>query len=430
MLSVARAIRGLSHELIQVMDRTINPRHGLIQSLQEDPPAAEGIRVVHASVSPPAYFRGNAPTRLKTIDRGTGAAFNRESACWGAIGEALERYAASIYWPEQLVFGSAADYGADAINLNRLVRVGKPQVRIFNAAAPRAWAKGTDIVTGRGALVPAAMTYLGYVSRDDDEIISQSDSTGLACGQSPNAATLNALCELVERDLFASTWMLLRHPPRLDVGIAIERLDLPVQLALKSRRLDVELFYLGREFGVHGVVCLVRSPAGHGIVASAASPYILRAIEKAVCEGLYTFSVASRHIGRKVPQSLDEIRAPADHLAYYLNPERFATVRSVFSSPDTQSLIDLLTFEPAHLTAYDIAASMANGGIVATSVDLTTPDVGDLGMSVVRVVAPGLQPLVFGPACVLAPDRRRLNHWRERWKLKTDDLNPNPHPFP
>ena len=430
MMKVARAIRGLSHELVQVMDRAINPRHGLIQSLAEDPPAAEGIRVVHASVSPPAYFRGNAPTKLKTVDKGTGAAFNRESACWAAIGEALERYAASIYWPEQLVVGSAGAYGGDAINLNKLVRVGKPQVRIFNASAPRAWAKGTDIVSGRGVLVPAAMTYLGYVSQDDDEIICQSDSTGLACGQSPNAAMLNALCELVERDLFASTWMLMRRPPRLDVGDAIERLDLPVQLALQSRRHEVELFYLGREFGVHGVVCLVRSHSGHGIVASAASPYILRAIEKAVCEGLYTFSVASRHIGRKVPQSLDDIRAPADHLAYYLNPERFSTVRDLFCGHETRSLIDLLRFEPAHLTAYDIAASMAGEGIIASRVDLTTPDVGELGMTVVRVVAPGLQPLVFGPACVLAPDRRRLNHWRERWNVRSDDLNPNPHPFP
>jgi len=427
---IKRALKGLSQELVDIVDRSLNPRHGLINSLTEEPLSADGLHLVHATVTPPTYFRNNAPNKLQTTDAGTGAAFSREGACWAAIGEALERYAASIYWPDQLTVASAIDLGARAIGLDQLIRSGKPLVRIFNANTPRAWVKGKEVVSGREVLVPASMTYLGYAKTDDDEIISQNDSTGLACGQNLGSATLSALCELVERDLFASTWLLSRRPPRLSVADALDRLDVPVQLALRGTRPRLELFYLGCEYNVHVVLCVAMSERGHGVVAAAASPYILKAVEKATCEGLYAWRSGSKYADRKTFAGPEEISAPSDHLLYYIEPNRFAQVRSLFQTDECLSLVEVLVREPGHVTATDVAAQMAQDGIMAAMVDLTTRDVAQFDVKVVRVVAPGLQPLIFGPSCVLAPDQRRLNHWREVWGIRSLDLNPLPHPFP
>ncbi|MBW8881878.1 MAG: YcaO-like family protein, partial [Asticcacaulis sp.] len=311
----------------------------------------------------------------------------------------------------------------------RLIRSGRPEIRLFNAGVQRAWVRGVDMTGGREVLVPAAMTYLGYVRDHDDEIINQNDSTGLACGLSAETARMAALCEVIERDVFASNWLLMRRPPRLDVAPAFERLEVAVQVALRGGRPDIRLFHLAHVFGVHVVMCVVTSADGTGAVGAAASPYILRAVEKAVCEGLYSWSSGRKLAGRRL-ESVDDIKRPTDHLTYYLPPDRFRHVLSLCEGGGVVSMLDLLVGEHRHVTSGDIAVMLRNDGFDAAAVDLTTPDVATLGMSVVRAVVPGLQPLIFGPACVHAPDPRRLNQWRRQWGIAGQTLNPNPHPFP
>ncbi|ESQ83279.1 hypothetical protein AEAC466_13590 [Asticcacaulis sp. AC466] len=432
-MGLRHAIRGFSRELLGVIDQSLNPRQGLINSLVEEPLApgeGSGLVLMHALVSPPTYYRGNAPTTLKTTERGTGAAFSRESACWAAIGEALERYAASIYWDDKIQFATANELGNTAINLRRLIHVGRAEVRLFNPGVRRGWVKGRDMVSSRPVLVPAALTFLGYARRDEEESIGQNDSTGLACGSSFEGASLSALCEVIERDVFASNWLLSRQAPRLLVTGAIERLDMPVQVALRNRRLNVRLYYLAQAFGVHVVASVVQNADGRGVVAAAASPFILRAVEKAVTEGLHSWTSGNRNAGKRKLNSAADITSTTDHLLYYLEPDRFQIVNRLFSSEETVSLVHLLSAERGHVTSGDIAAAMGQAGFSPAAVDLTTVDIANLNLHVVRVLAPGLQPLVFGPACTLAPDARRLNEWRTQWGVIGHDTNPDPHPFP
>jgi len=431
-MNLALAIRDLSKDLLSVIDRAVSPRTGLINSLVEEPPSHEacGIRVVHAVLSPPTYYRDNRPSFLKTTERGTGAGFSRQRACWAAIGEAVERYAASIYWPDQLIRASANDLGTTAINLHTLIRAGRPEIRLFNPNVVRSWVKGVDLTSGLTQLVPAAMTYLGFAQSDDDEIISQKDSTGLACASTFEGASLAAICEVVERDVFAANWLLMRKPARLNVGGAFDRLDAAVQLALVDRRLNLRLFYLAMSFNVHVVMAVLESRKGIGVVAASASPSLVRAVEKATIESLYSWSQASRITQRPCLASMAEIEVPSDHLRYYLSPERFSIVKELCNENKAVEMTDLLANEHTNATCLDVAMAMKREGFHAAGIDLTTADVASLDLSVARVIVPGLQPLIFGPASCLAPDARRLNQWRERWGLEESGLNPHPHPFP
>ncbi len=427
-MKIAAAVGAFSRELVSVMERAVSPRYGLIERIVEEPPAREGlgIRLAHAVIAPPAYFRANRRSTVRTVERGTGAAFARQPACWAAIGEALERYAASIYWPDQLVMATARSLNEPILDLARLIRPGRSDVQAFCAESPRAWTRGVDLMHGHTVMVPAAMTWLGYVPAGDGEVICQNDSTGLACGNTTEGACLSALCEMIERDVFASFWLLQRKPPRLDTATALSRLDLAVRRALASDRLSVRLYHLARTCGVHVVMSVITSQAGHGVVSAAASPSIIRAVEKAVCEGLYSWTASGRDMSRI--QDARDIRQPSDHLVYYRPPERFRIVEALLDSPDRVVLDDLIRDPVPALR--DIVAALNSEGFSPAMVNVTTADVEALEMQVVRVVVPGLQPLVFGADCVRVPDRRRVAQWRQAWSLSDGPLNPLPHPFP
>jgi len=62
--------------------------------------------------------------------------------------------------------------------------------------------------------------------------------------------------------------------------------------------------------------------------------------------------------------------------------------------------------------------------------DVTSPDIGSLGFTVVRAMIPGLQPLLFGSG-LHSDDHRRLKRIAQHWGLPAiPQANPDPHPFP
>jgi len=421
----------VSRGLSAIVARTAHHGHGLITDLYEEVPAGDvgGLRLVHAKLASPLYFRGNAPRSGRMPDSGTGAGFDREGAYWAAIGEAMERYAATIYWRDTLMRASAVELGDRAIDLAPLIRIGRPEVQAFDPSASRAWMSGVDLAGGRIVQVPAAMACLAYEAETPSELIVQDDSTGLACGQGFEDAALRALCEVIERDAFAATWLLGRRPPRIvfstrDLG----RLSPGCRRVLSHRLFAMEVFHLAESFGVHVVATVTRSASGIGVVAAAASPSLDRAVEKAAAEGMHGWISARKLADQPVVETFAGLKSPADHARYYLRPDRFEIVSSVFSGEDTVDYGDIGIGSRPDLGG--ITHALTDNGLAATAVDLTTGDVADLGFRVVRVVVPGLQPLVFGPACVLAPDMRRLERWRAAWAVPDGPLNPHPHPFP
>lgn len=421
-----------SPELSRIIAMATHQRQGLITDLQEEDHLSDiaGMSLVHARLVAPVYFRGNAPASVQGPESGIGASFNREDAYWAAIGEACERYSASLYWRSDMRRATAAELGDDAIDLAGLIASGRPDVRPFQPDVPRCWVPGLDLATGRTRFVPAALTYLCYEPETPDEIIAQIDSTGLACGATFDDACLRALCEVIERDAFASTWLLQRKPPKIKLSSKdMAGLSPKVQRAFSSRLFAMSAYYLGQSFGVHIVATVTRS-SGIGAVAASASPSLSRALEKAAAEGLHAWTGARKMAARPPVGYVQAIRSPSDHAQYYLLPERFVVVDSLFSGETSLRFDDLVRQDGGRCDAGTLACALSQAGFTATAVDVTSDDVADLGFKVARVVVPGLQPLVFGASCVTVPDTRRLDMWRTVWRLPEGPFNPHPHPFP
>ena len=70
------------------------------------------------------------------------------------------------------------------------------------------WVPAMDPLTNEVVYVPAAMVFVPYFfyQGSGDSPIAQPISTGLACHVSPEQASLNAVCEVIERDAFTITW--------------------------------------------------------------------------------------------------------------------------------------------------------------------------------------------------------------------------------
>ena len=162
-------------------------------------------------------------TAGRPASQGEGKGATREEAVRGAIGEAIERYAASLWHPTSLTYASFSELGVRAFDPRWLVLYDDEQYARsdfpfapFVAEQPIAWTQGLWLDTGEPVLAPALATYMNFPAAADEQF-GQTTSNGLAAGVSFEDAALRALYELIERDAFMLSWLSERPGIRLIV---------------------------------------------------------------------------------------------------------------------------------------------------------------------------------------------------------------------
>jgi ribosomal protein S12 methylthiotransferase accessory factor len=106
--------------------------------------------------------------------------------------------------------------------------------------------------------------------------------------------------------------------------------------------------------------------------------------------------------------------------------------RPMGSPPSTES-DDPATTDSDGAALRAIVAGLAATGLEPVACDLTTPDVADLGLAVMRVVVPGLHPLFMGHQNRALGGRRLAAvpaALRGHAAPPAEADNPYPHPFP
>ncbi|MET3135142.1 ribosomal protein S12 methylthiotransferase accessory factor [Oxalobacteraceae bacterium GrIS 1.11] len=434
--------------LAMVYQALVHRRHGIITTLLEETehPAARGLFVFNAlMVDLKALMIDPSRAGRKTVasDRaglaGSGAAFDRASALWASFGEAIERYCAADYFDDQLCIASEAELGAAAVGLDQFILFAPDQYDApdFEYARPdpalaRAWCPAVDLSQMEAeTYVPAQLVYLGMRVKHKHEIVAQSCSTGLACGMDEERAILSGLCEVIERDSFAALWQ-MRYQPRIlrPTDECMARLLPGVRHALQESPLEMRLWDISSDIGLPVVLCLARSKTdGTMSVGASANLSVEQAINKAVVEALhgYVWGSSIRTAQTPLPER-EAVKNPSDHFAYFLDPARHATLDFLFGNAEV-----ILSSDPS-LHQFDsraqLVARLGAMGYRTLAVDVTTGDIATLGFYVVRVLVPGLQPLLFGDG-LISHDERRLRRIAAFWGMASVPApNPDPHPFP
>lgn len=427
----------------------VDHRTGIVREISELP--------IDDDDPPFAHFLSAACTTeafgfLANFGNNGGAGATPGTAIAKALGEAVERYSAAMFDYDEFVWApyDRLDEPATAPSSFALYLPSQHQVsgfpwRPFTPSSPLAWTRGRSLVSGNAVLVPAAFVHVPYHYRADrpDTPITQPISTGLACGSSLTQATLSALCEVVERDAFTLMWQAQLSRPRI-------RLDsLPAALAdLVGRFHAVDLTVHLIDISTN-VACPVIMSVCEGFAATspalafaaAAHPDPVVAARKSLEELAHTRRFAAQVMDYlpPVPVDIDGGHPAVDgqraHLRFYCPQESKEPARFAWTGDRDTGEVDLAAVGTAGPPGRDadilltrLIDEIAGTGADVVACDLTTPDVAELGLSVMRVVVPSFHPLQMGHAnrCLGGP--RLAAAGRSGWSAEHD--NPYPHPFP
>jgi ribosomal protein S12 methylthiotransferase accessory factor len=375
-----------------------------------------------------------------------GAGLRRSDAAAASVGEALERYSASFAPIEALVTASAHELGDEAVIPERFALFSERQhaqpgfpFRPFTSETRVRWVRGWSVGDGRPAWLPAELVFLDGAGLPDERPIGYATSSGFACASAPHEALERGICELLERDAFMLVWANRLMLPRIDWS-RDERL----------RELDERLFAVtGLAYAVVDLspvhrlpsfLGVVRAPRGHpgalGVGAGTAAG-VERAWWKALAEAFASRSASAKLelVGppREYGPGGEDVLTFDDPIRFYADHDRAQPAGFLAASSRTTPAGAV----PA-LGGPDVLAELLRRVEVAGSslyaVDATSPDVRELGVVVIKAVAPELCALdvphvarfLGGRRLYEAPVRLGL---REQ-PLSEDSVNPAPHPFP
>ncbi|ETA02539.1 hypothetical protein CcI6DRAFT_01925 [Frankia sp. CcI6] len=365
---------------------------------------------------------------------GFGAALgDHDRARRAAVGEAVERYCGNAV-PDALEIACyddlaragrpALDPATLALYSDRQYRARGFPFRPFTRQTPVAWVPGRDLYAGGPVLVPASMAYLNYFrGAHADEVATHAMLyAGIATGENREHAERFALEELFERDANTIWWA--SGAAGWAVADAAELLDRHDIAHGEGTGRTIRLFQVPSQFPVPVLAAFLEEP-GRGLIAygTACRADPREAATKALVEAFamleLTAELADGDSAHWRAVARGEI-PPHTYLPYRADRRYADDIR-----PDFRDLVDLpavaqLYLDPrmqgrpldrlrddtrtTRLADIPRADGDANGGtahrryldmlatqgLSAVSVDVTTPDVRAAGLTVVRVIVPGL----------------------------------------
>ncbi|TFI57027.1 hypothetical protein E2493_17185 [Sphingomonas parva] len=432
--------------LRDMFDDLVDPRVGIIQYVSENAKEAGA----------PDFFRYAARASdtkafcpQSNFDVASAAAATREMALAKTLGEAVERYCAAIFDPAELPIWSRLEAPFPCVDPASFALFAPDQFGTpgfvfepWHDGTPLRWTMARDLVTGDAVGVPACFVYVPYFfDRAAGEVpIAQPISTGLACHCSIEEATIGGLCEVIERDAFTLTWQGRLSHPRIELSsLSAANRDLVGRLAAAGYRVD--LMDATTDSLIPSIVGTLRSLSPCGlplVVAASTSVDAEDAVGKCLEELAHTerYMWQLRNTTPDVPfvAGHTNVVDQVTHLRFWNDAERLALARWLWASDRVIDFADLPTTHsgsPAECLQH-LLRRITETGHRPLAVDLSTPDVAEAGLRVVRAIIPGYHPLHMGHI-VRARGGERL--WTVPQRLGHRPVepggdNPYPHPFP
>lgn len=378
---------------------------------------------------------------------GGGSGPTPQDALIPALAELLERYSTAMWREESIVRGSYENLRAEgAISPETFSFFSPAQLKQELFAESRVsadrkldWVHARLLADARSVLIPAQLVYMFYgVDHPEQPVFWDTNSNGVAAGQTYEDAAYRAICEAIERDAFFMFWLNRLSPPR----VRLESIPDPeVQRLLKEcarYRLTVHILDCTTDVGVPTFVGVAIDPYGEVPVAVSAVTDldVDQALRKLVHE-LTKFSHAILYTtADTLPKVPEEIVSMGQRQLYWCKSDWRAAIGFFIAGPE-KTYADLVaggTHEPTALSPLErVAEILRKKKLPGYLIDVTNTDAREAGLRVVRAVMPDLIPIYFREA------RKYLGITRlytaphtmgyESGARTAQDLNSTPHPF-
>jgi len=362
------------------LNAAIGHRHGLVPPPAEVAPSPADLPGIHNwSVA----FSDDDPWRAA----GGGVGWTQEVARNSAIAEALERYAAVSY---QLPTFDPAP--SDEKRTLEDFTLFSPAQRADPAFPHRPTFEVetalTDVyrlTTNERVLAPAALVGL------TDQYGALPTSSGLAAAPTSHQALLRATQELIERDAFMAVWLHALAPPTAP-------LELHLTQPVAERGGWVVAYDVTPDYSPHAVAMVVGNLPMQGrprfSIGLACRSSWFQAADKAYLEWtqgvIFAGHRARRESNLQFPTAAD-VRTFDDHATYYtVHPDRWGELSFMHGTavPSKRSPTDEVA-----PTLPELVIELEAAGVELFYRDLTLPDLAQIGLRVVRVLAPRLTPI-------------------------------------
>ncbi len=435
--------------LLDAYDILVDSHVGIIHSVQEDRREAGAPDFLY-------YLARTCKTSALNPDHdqgalwGSGVSTDRELSNAKAIGEAIERYCASNYDTEAfpLTTYESASFPCvppDTFALFSAKQYNEPgfPYRPFTRRSKVRWVPAIDLYTKETVYVPAAMVFLPYLRRkkSGEQLLTPQISTGLACHTNKTMASFAGISEVIERDAFTITWQarLPRPKIRLD-SLSAQNVDLLGRLRRPGA--TVTLLYLHMDHDIPVILSAMTSTVRDApalVVAAASHLDPERAVQKSLEElaqsASFAQTVKSSRPRFNPGKRWEHVVDPTSHASVYFDHASAPMADFLFSSTEQiafSAIKNVATHNPTtdlHLLVERVH-KIKHRVIVA---DVTTDDVRDLGLVVLRTLIPGFHPLFMGHRSRALGGRRLWEVPRKLGLAKSRYGridNPFPHPFP
>jgi len=247
---------------------------------------------------------------------------------------------------------------------------------------------------------------------------------------------IGGLLEIIERDAFMIMWYNSLSLPKLD--IRNHPLAEPFRALLDETRFELSVVDTTLDLGIPSAFGLLKTRDGKVSFGGSAR----LTMEEAVCKTL--MEISQLYIGNKTQIYSEDLPSLLPHqitdygmrLPYYEQPyasdELAFTVASELIRPLTSDKPDARGTDSERLDY--IVRRLAERGLEAICVDVTSEDVKELGLSVVKMIVPGTVQLPRSERERLVASKRiyetpvALGLRTE--PIRPEELNSSPHPFP
>jgi ribosomal protein S12 methylthiotransferase accessory factor len=410
-----------------IVDSLLDERYGVINRVIETP----------YEQGEPAFFQFVAETAStarwlarKPFSYGGGASMSRDIAMAKAICECVERYCSAIYDLHDFHLTTARKATFETVSPDSFVLFSSRQYEqkgmpyeCFSYDAYVRWVETLNLTTGQSIWVPAALVYLPYYNESNDEaMIAPPISTGLATGLDLNRATISAILEVVERDAFCKCWYERLSPVHLKSESLPESIQ-KIVARFQRAGYAVDILNITTDLGIPVIMAIARGDRPDAPAVSVATSASLFPFE-AITKSLEELAMTLRYQRELEKNEYKNTGLAGDmHLKFWNDRSRRSEAEFLWNNKHSIDFSELhvgTNNTSSKHTLDELVSRLSCGGFVCLAREITSPDIQQLGLSVVRALVPGLQPLWFGENMV-AQGGSRLN---------CTEPNPLLHPFP
>ena len=363
---------------------------------------------------------------LYNLDRevssgGLGVSEDEKSAMISCLAEAIERYTISYIPKKEVIYKKKSELPKSRVFQNFYTYSQKQYDQNKQFANPEKdhlhWTKVVSLDGKTWKYWPASLIYIPF---NISKPVAETTTTGTAAGIRIADCIESGLLELIERDALMINFMQKLNPPEIDIE-TITGINKKF-ISTIAKDYSIKIYNLYTDSGVPTYLSLIWQKK-HGVIhygiGGCANKDSDIAINKSLKECLFTFFY-SKNILNERKTNPNEITALYEHFLYY-QKENFNKI--LFDSKKT-------AYKRKKITHKQIIDNLQKNHIDVYYKEITTADVANTGIKVVKVIAPGLIDLNKSH---ILPRLGADRFWTVPAKLNIkvkEELRETPHPFP